>query len=99
MKKIVIKPFITEKTYALAARGWYTFVVAREARKKEIGREIGRLYHVTVTDARTTRVHGKVRRTGAKQQPAVKADWKKAFVHLAKGQRIEAFEVAEGEKK
>lgn len=98
MKKIVIKPFITEKTYALVARGWYTFVVAPDARKREIGREIARLYKVTVTQVKTTRVHGKIRRTGAKQQPVAKSDWKKAFVRLANGQRIEAFE-AEREKK
>ncbi|MEK7129624.1 MAG: 50S ribosomal protein L23 [Patescibacteria group bacterium] len=99
MKKIVIKPFITEKTYALAAKGWYTFMVALDARKKEIGREIARLYKVTVTGVKTTRVHGKVRRTGAKQQPVGKPDWKKAFVRLGSGQRIEAFEAVEGEKK
>lgn len=98
MKKIVIKPFITEKTYAMAARGWYTFVVAIDARKKKIGQEIARLYKVTVMQVRTERLHGKSRRAGKKQQPVIKSDWKKAFVRLANGQRIEAFE-AEGEKK
>ncbi|MBI5619414.1 50S ribosomal protein L23, partial [Candidatus Gottesmanbacteria bacterium] len=81
------------------AKGWYTFVVAIDARKKKIGQEIARLYKVTVTQVRTERLHGKSRRSGKKQQPVVTSDWKKAFVRLGAGQRIEAFQAVEGEKK
>ena len=91
--KTLIKPFITEKTLSLAGRGWYTFVVAVQAEKKQIAADVAKFYKVTVTDVRTVHMHGKVRRVGKKMQHRKKSDWKKAMVQLAKGQKIDAFEV------
>lgn len=100
MKPIIIQPRMSEKSLDLAARGWYTFVVLKKARKDEIAREIGALYGVKVTEVRTVAVHGKERRAGRMRKSLRKPDWKKALVKLASGQRIDAFEVTtEGEKK
>jgi large subunit ribosomal protein L23 len=99
--KSVVKPFMTEKTLLLAAQGWYTFVVALQAEKKQIASDIATFYNVTVTEVRTVHMHGKTRRVGKKMQHTKKSDWKKAIVHLAAGQKIDAFEVTtpETEKK
>jgi large subunit ribosomal protein L23 len=91
----LVKPFITEKTLSLASRGWYTFVVMFQAEKKQIAQDIAKFYTVTVTEVRTVHMHGKVRRVGKKMKHTKKPDWKKAIVHLAAGQKIDAFEVTE----
>lgn len=91
---------MTEKSLTLASHGWYTFVVASDARKEEIARHVGSLYGVRVTRVRTVAMHGKERRAGRTSMRVRKSDWKKAFVRLATGQKIDAFEVTtEGEKK
>jgi len=99
MKNLVKRPFLTEKTLALAAKGWYTFVVDCAATKSRVIAEIQQQYKVTVTSVRTIHVHGKVRRVGKKMTKAEKPDWKKALVRLAKGQKIDVFEVVPPEEK
>ena len=93
MNTIVQRPLITEKTLTLAARGWYTFVVAGGAAKPAIAQSVSQLYKVTVVSVRTVSMHGKVRRVGKMSKYVQKADWKKALVRLVKGQKIDAFEV------
>lgn len=87
------RPLITEKTLTLAARGWYTFEVGIKARKEDIIKAVSAFYKVTVTEVRTVHMHGKMRRVGKMQKYQKKEDWKKAVVRLAKGQKIDAFEV------
>lgn len=100
MKYGIQKPLITEKTFALAGRGWYTFACARTANKAQIAHDVHMLYNVTVTDVRTILMHGKMHRRGKSKIAVATSDWKKAMVQLAKGQKIDAFEVTqEGEKK
>ncbi len=88
------RPVITEKTLTLATRGWYTFAVDMDASKEAIAKAIASLYKVTVEDVRTASMHGKMRRVGRTGRTMKKSDWKKAMVRLAKGQKIDAFEVA-----
>ena len=90
-----IRPIITEKSMTQAQKGWYSFAVSRLIRKESIAREVARLYNVTVRDVRTIHKTGKVRRSGRKMLATRHADWKKALVKLAKGQRIPVFEVTE----
>lgn len=93
MNTIIIRPLITEKTLTLAGRGWYTFMVAIDAVKANIAHAVSTLYKVKVMEVRTIHMHGKVRRAGKGMKARKKMDWKKAIVHLAKGQKIDAFEV------
>jgi large subunit ribosomal protein L23 len=89
----IVRPCITEKTLTLASKGWYTFVVGVQAEKQQIAKYISDYYKVTVLDVRTIHMHGKMRRVGKKSTYVKKSDWKKAMVHLAKGQKIDAFEI------
>lgn len=92
---MTIRPHITEKSMTLAQKGWYSFVVGAFQRKEDIAKAIGKLYTVTVTDIRTVRMSGKMHRTGRKMIMKKKADWKKAMVRLAKGQKIAIFDIGE----
>jgi len=93
----VFRPLISEKSLGLASRGWYTFAVAKHARKEEIAKLIERMYSVNVLSVRTVSMHGKVRRTGKKMISKRKEDWKKAMLLLKPGQHIDAFEVTQKE--
>ncbi len=100
MKHIIVKPIITEKSLALASRGWYTFAVNVASNKPEIAQAIHDLYNVTVVDARSMIMPGHEHRVGKRQKRVTKSDWKKALVQLKAGQKIDAFETTgEGEKK
>lgn len=92
-KKIIKRPFITEKTLSLANQGFYTFVVEAEARKEQIAKSVEEVYGVKVIDVHTILMPGKFRRAGRKMMRVKKPDWKKAIVKLVKGQTIEAFTV------
>jgi len=93
MKNVLVRPLITEKTLIYAAKGWYTFLVALLARKEDAARDISAFYKVTVIDIRSSHMHGKMRRVGKKMKYIKKPDTKKVMVRLAKGQKIDAFEV------
>lgn len=97
MDTVVYKPLISEKSLGLASRGWYTFAVAKHARKEEIAKCIERMYSVNVLSVRTVAMHGKMRRTGKKMISKRKQDSKKAMVLLKAGQHIDAFEVTQPE--
>ncbi len=95
MKHIVTGPHITEKSLALAAKGYYSFVVTKFARKEEIKGAIHSLYNVHVREAHTIAMTGKIRRSGKNMKAATKTLWKKAVVRLATGGKIDAFEVSQ----
>lgn len=77
----------TEKSARLAPHGQYLLQVALDANKPEIRRAVEQLFKVTVTQVRTQVCHGKWRQI--RVQRGRRPDWKKAFVTLAKGQKIE----------
>ena len=97
MHPLMFRPVITEKSLGLASRGWYTFAVAKHARKEAVAKLIERMYKVNVLSVRTIAMHGKMRRTGKKMIGKHKEDWKKAIVLLKAGQHIDAFEVTQSE--
>lgn len=88
---IIIRPVVTERsTEALDRTGAYTFVVANDANKIEIGHAIERQFGVKVKNVRTMRYRGKERRVG--RNIGRRAEWKKAVVTLREGDTIEIFE-------
>ena len=90
---IVAAPLITEKGTMVSELGnQVVFRVRRDANKDEIRRAIETLFKVKVEKVRTPHLLGKIRRVGkhAGRRPA----WKKAYVTLAEGQRIDFFEGA-----
>jgi large subunit ribosomal protein L23 len=93
MNTVVIRPIITEKATGMAARGVYTFEVERYSRKGEIATAIEKMFGVHVTEVRTAIMHGKMHRTGKRRTEITSEDWKKVFIELKKGEKIDIFEV------
>jgi large subunit ribosomal protein L23 len=88
--QIILRPLITEKNTNLMAFNKYSFEVDRDANKGQIKRAIEEIFNVTVTKVHTMNMRGKLRRRG--MNFGYTADWKKAIVTLAEGDRIELFE-------
>jgi large subunit ribosomal protein L23 len=66
------------------------FQVRPDANKIEIKRSVEQLFKVKVLKVRTTNVLGKTRRVG--RSFGRRPSWKKAYVTLAEGQRIDFFD-------
>jgi len=88
---IILSPLITEKgTAAGEQANQVVFRVRPGASKDAIREVVERLFKVTVLRVRTLRVLGKKRRRG--RVIGSRPDWKKAYVTLKEGDRIEFFE-------
>jgi len=96
--EIIVAPVVTEKTAdQMESENVYTFLVARDANKIEIGNAVERLWDVTVKDVRTMRYSGKTRRSPMSRMSrnpgsGRRASFKKAVVRLAEGDAIELYE-------
>jgi large subunit ribosomal protein L23 len=89
--QVVSSPLITEKGTLVNQLGnQVLFKVHTEASKTEIRQAVETLFKVKVEKVRTANYLGKMRRVGRSRgrRPA----WKKAYVTLAEGQRIDFFE-------
>jgi large subunit ribosomal protein L23 len=77
---IILKPHITEKSNEEIANGKYTFVVAVDATKTEIGKAVEKLFEVKVLGVNTINYEGKKKRLGVHQ--GRRSSWKKAIVKI-----------------
>jgi large subunit ribosomal protein L23 len=91
---VIRRPLITEKSTTLKeSQQTLVFEVHRDATKPEIKKAVEALFDTKVADVRVANVHGKVKRQG--RYAGKRADWKKAFVVLKKGEKmVEFFEQA-----
>lgn len=95
--EVIRRPLVTEKSMTGATSGKYTFEVAPESNKIEIGNAIEKIFNVKVVKVNTLTVKGKTRKRGAydptpRHKEGKSPDHKKAIVTLAPGQRLEIFE-------
>jgi large subunit ribosomal protein L23 len=91
LHRVITSPLITEKGTLVNEQGnQFVFKVRPEANKVEIRHAVETLFKVKVEKVRTINYMGKNRRVGKTvgQRPR----WKKAYVTLAAGQRIDFFE-------
>ncbi len=92
LTQVIKKPLITEKGTELKEKNSvYVFAVAVDANKIEIKKAVEKIFSVTVEKVNTVIVPGKQRRLGLRK--GLKPDWKKAYVTLKKGTKIQQFEV------
>jgi large subunit ribosomal protein L23 len=89
-RDVIIRPVVSEKSYAGIERNTYTFLVDPRANKTEIKEAVQTIWEVTVTSVNTLNRHGKVKRRG--YTTGKRADEKRAVVTLAEGDAIEIFE-------
>lgn len=89
--ELIISPLITEKGTAAGEKGnQVVFRVRSGASKDAIRDAVEGMFKVTVLKVRTLRMLGKKRRRG--KTIGARPDWKKAYVTLKQGDRIEFFE-------
>jgi len=89
-QEIIQAPLVTEKGSLLGEKtNQVLFCVKRDANKIEVKQAIETLFKVKVTKVRLTRYLGKIKRVGrsAGRLPM----WKKAYVTLKEGDKIDFF--------
>jgi large subunit ribosomal protein L23 len=97
---VIKRPLITEKGMGLAATGKYVFMVDPNANKIEIAEAVHQIFSVDVLKVNTLRVKGIAKQgavrsgRGSRRTSGKTHTWKKAYVTLKAGQRIEVFEGA-----
>ena len=89
-REVVIRPVVSEKSYALLAANKYTFRVHDDAHKTQIRQAIEEVFGVRVQGVRTSWVKSKPKRRGWSSGKTRR--WKKAVVQLHPEDSIELFE-------
>lgn len=91
LTQVIRRPLITEKgTLVRDALSQYLFEVDPKATKNQIRGAIEKLFEVHVKNIRTLNIRGKVKRIG--RSTGKRSNWKKAYVTLKEGEKIEFFE-------
>jgi large subunit ribosomal protein L23 len=91
-RDVIIRPVVSEKSYALLDQNVYTFLVHPDASKPEIHDAVEAIFGKTVVKVNTVIRKGKTQRTRRSNRRGRRADTKRAYVTLAAGERIELFE-------
>ena len=89
-RDVVVRPVVSEKSYAGIERNTYTFVVRPDANKTEIKQAVQSIWDVRVVSVNTMNRRGKLKRRGFTK--GRRPDEKRAVVMLAEGDAIEIFE-------
>jgi large subunit ribosomal protein L23 len=90
-RDIIIRPVVSEKSYAALDANVYTFVVAGDANKIEIRHAVEQIFGVKVTNVNTVNRKGKRKRNRRTGGWGSRPSTKRAIVSLAEGDRIEIF--------
>jgi large subunit ribosomal protein L23 len=93
--QVIIRPVVSEKSYALATVGKYTFRVHPDAHKTQIKQAVELLFGVGVVDVRTSSVPSKPKRRG--YTAGRTRAWKKAVIQVREGESIPIFQGLEAE--
>ncbi len=87
---ILVRPIISEKASSDSEiNNRYGFVVNINANKFQVKAAVEKLYDVKVLDVKTNVRPGKLKRAGKKIKKL--SSFKRAFVQIEKGQKIELF--------
>ncbi|HZQ76185.1 MAG TPA: 50S ribosomal protein L23 [Acidimicrobiia bacterium] len=90
-RDIILRPVVSEKSYALLDQNIYTFVVAPDANKIEIRQAVQEIFNVTVTNVTTMNRRGKRKRNRRTNTFGQRATTKRAIVTVAGDGRIDIF--------
>lgn len=93
LHQVLIQPLLTEKITALREQGnTVGFLVHPHANKIQIKQAVELLLKVRVARVNVMNVRGKIKRLG--RFSGKRSDWKKAFVTLKEGEKLELYESA-----
>jgi large subunit ribosomal protein L23 len=91
-EQVLVRPIVSEKSYALMEDGAYIFVVAPDATKIDVRRAVEQAFGVRVKSVNTLNRKGKHRRNRKTNTIGTRASTKRAIVTLAGGDKIDLFE-------
>jgi large subunit ribosomal protein L23 len=91
-RDVIVRPVVSEKSYALLDANAYTFVVHPDANKVEIRQAVESIFGVRVLKVNTLNRNGKRRRNRRSFTYGKRPDTKRAVVTLVAGDRIDLFE-------
>lgn len=89
-RTVIVKPVVSEKSYALLAANKYTFRIHPQAHKTQVRHAVEEIWGVRVLDVSSMSVKSKPKRRGLKSGRT--RAWKKAIVQLHPEDSIELFE-------
>jgi large subunit ribosomal protein L23 len=90
---VLLRPLLTEKITAIREiKNSVAFVVDRRATRIDIRLAVEKVFSVKVDSVNVMNVRGKMKRQG--RFLGKRSDWRKAFVTLKKGEKIELYESA-----
>jgi large subunit ribosomal protein L23 len=89
-RSVLIRPIVSEKSYALLGANKYTFRVHDDAHKTQIRQAVEEIFGVRVLEVQTMTVKPKPKRRG--WSSGTTRRWKKAIVKLHEEDSIELFE-------
>jgi large subunit ribosomal protein L23 len=93
MHWILVQPLLTEKITGLREKNnTVGFVVHPEANRVQVKQAVESLLKVKVEKVNLMNVRGKMKRLG--RFAGRRSDWKKAFVTLKEGEKLEMYESA-----
>jgi large subunit ribosomal protein L23 len=91
-RQVLLRPIVSEKSYALMDEGTYVFVVEKSANKIEIRDAVESAFGVRVASVNTLNRKGKRKRQRRLATYGQRPDSKRAIVRLVGDDRIELFE-------
>lgn len=89
---VLIRPVVSEKTYALMDQGTYVFVVHPSSTKVDVRNAVERTFNVKVTNVNTLNRKGKSTRNRRTGVVGMRPGTKRAIVTLRAGDKINLFE-------
>ena len=89
-RSVLIRPIVSEKSYALLGANKYTFRVHEDAHKTQIRQAVEEIFGVRVVEVQTMTVKPKPKKRG--WTAGKTRGWKKAIVKLHDEDSIELFE-------
>jgi large subunit ribosomal protein L23 len=84
-RDVIIRPVVSEKSYALNDQGVYTFIVAPDANKIEIRQAVESIFGVKVAKVNTVNRKGKRKRNRFTRGWDKRSDQRRALVTLSEG--------------
>jgi large subunit ribosomal protein L23 len=91
-EQVLVRPVVSEKSYALMEDGAYIFVVATDATKIDVRHAVEQAFGVRVKSVNTLNRKGKRRRNRKTNSFGTRSSTKRAVVTLAAGDKIDLFE-------
>jgi len=93
MHAVLVQPLLTEKITSLREKtNTVGFIVHPDANRLQIKQAVETLLKVKVEKVNVLNIRGKIKRLG--RFSGRRSDWKKAFVTLKKGEKLEMYESA-----